>query len=84
MIFAVMGLSSASKQVTARSLGSGPLLRSMEATEDGGVVTSKWLVAWLMEAGHASDKEPSPILDETDAVRRRLGIVLRRTTSASM
>src|SRR5579863_3735206 len=80
MIFAVMGLSSASKQVTARSLGSGPLLRSMEATENG-VVASKWLDAGPMEAGHASDMEPSPMLDETDAVRRRLGMVFRRTTS---
>src|SRR6266850_8611715 len=45
MIFAVMGLSSASKHVTARSLRSGPLLISMEVTEDGGVLTSIWLVA---------------------------------------
>lgn len=84
MIFAVMGLSSASRHVTARSLGSGPLFRSIETTEDGGVVTSKWPDVWPTEGGHASDKEPSPILDETDAVRRRLGIVFRRCTSASM
>src|SRR6266403_5489187 len=78
IIFAVMGLSSASRHVTARSLGSGPLLRSMEATEDGGVVTSKWPEVGPMEAGQASDKDPSPILDDTDAVRRRLGIEFRR------
>src|SRR5712672_331923 len=84
IILAVMGLSSASRHVTARSLGSGPLLRSMEATEDGGVLTSIWPDTWPMEVGQASDNGPSPILDETDAVRRRLGIEFRRITSASM
>lgn len=40
MIFAVMGLSSANKQVTARSCGSGARFRSIDTTEDGGVCTS--------------------------------------------
>lgn len=77
MIFAVMGLSSARRQVTARSLGSGALFRSIEATDDGGVLSSNWPGAWGTAAVHESDSDPSPVV-ETEAVRRRLGIELRR------
>lgn len=41
MIFAVIGLSSANRQVTARSCGSGAFFRSIDTTDDGGVCTSK-------------------------------------------
>lgn len=83
MILAVIGLSSASKHVTARSCGSGALLRSMDATDDGGVWISH-LVPASCDAGadHASDCEPSPLVD-TDAVRKRLGIEFRRWMSPS-
>ena len=37
-------------------------------TEDR-VLTSKWLEVWPTEVGHASDQDPSPILDETDTVQ---------------
>ncbi len=75
MILAVIGLSSASRHVTARSLGSGPFRRSIECTDDGGVL----VVPCPTEEFHVSDPEPSPAL-ETDAVLRRLGIEFRRST----
>ena len=42
MIFAVMGLSSASRQVTTLSFGSGALRKSIECTDDAGVLVSSF------------------------------------------
>lgn len=83
MIFAVIGLSSASRHVTARSFGSGALFRSIEATDDGGVFSSNWPGVCGTAPDHESDPDPSPVVD-TEAVRKRLGIELRRETSPSM
>ena len=80
MIFAVIGLSSANRHVTARSLGSGARFRSIDATEDGGVSNCTGVTGTAFD--HESDTEPSPVVD-TDAVRSRLGIELRRDTSPS-
>ena len=80
MIFAVIGLSSASRHVTALSWGSGARFRSMDATDDGGVHR-----AGSCEAGadQLSDCEPSPLVVDTEAVRSRLGIEFRRWMSPS-
>ena len=80
MIFAVMGLSSASRHVNARSLGSTGRRRSSDPeVDDGGVVSSGICVN---EPGQASESEPSSVV-ETDAVRSRLGIEFRRIPSMS-
>jgi hypothetical protein len=89
MIFAVMGLSSASKQVTARSCGSGFLrrstgsgLRESERSTFSGFQSSDatddggvWASPWLCtEPELTSEPEPSPEwLVDTEAVRSRLG-----------
>lgn len=77
IILAVIGLSSASKHVTALSCGSGILFRSTDATDDGDVWISHLPVSCEVGADHASDCEPSPLV-ETDAVLSRLGIEFRR------
>ena len=73
MIFAAIGLSSASRHVTARS-------GEPEFDDDGAV--SKWLDTCDRAVSRRSDSEPSPLM-ETDAVGRRLGIEYRRETSLS-
>lgn len=83
MIFAVIGLSSANKQVTALSCGSGALFKSIEATDEGGVLcASHFPVSWDAVADQESDCEPSPLV-EIEAVRNRLGMELRRWMSPS-
>ena len=74
IILAVIGLSSASKHVTARSLGSGCLLKSTESIDEAGVP-----VSGMLPLAHVSEPEFSPVL-EMEAVRNRLGMVLRRST----
>ena len=82
MIFAVIGLSSASRHVTARSFGSGARFRSIDATDDGGVCSSNGAAACAaVPPDHESDTDPSVV--DTDAVRSRLGIEFRRETSPS-
>ena len=84
MILAVMGLSSANKHVTARSFGSGARLRSIETTDDGGVLGSNCPDAWCCStAPPDQESETEPSVVETDAVRSRLGIEFRRETSPS-
>lgn len=76
IILAVIGLSSANRHVNARSAGSGPLLRSTECTDEGGVPKSNCGDACPPDDCHCSEPEPSPPLDvEIDAVRSRLGMV---------
>ena len=86
MILAVIGLSSASRHVTALSCGSGARLRSIEATDEGGVCDGMlWMSHRLVScdgADQVSDCEPSPLVD-TDAVLKRLGMELRRWMSPS-
>lgn len=80
MIFAVIGLSSANRHVTARSLGSGARFKSIDATDDGGVSNCTGVIGTAFD--HESDTDPSPVVD-TEAVRSRLGMELRRDTSPS-
>lgn len=92
MIFAVIGLSSANKQVTDRSFGSGPLFRSTLATELGGVVVpaSPYCVeevdAWPIDIddGGQADMSDSPMLEETEAVLSLEGMELRLFPSGSI
>lgn len=74
IIFMEMGLSSANKQVTARS----PESDLREVTDDGGVLSST--TGDEPTCVHKSDVVPGSEL-ETDAVRKRLGMELRRSTS---
>lgn len=91
IIFAVMGLSSANRQVTDRSFGSGHLFKSTLATDDGGVlapvspycVDVDALPIDIDDGGH-TDISDSPMLEDTDAVLSLLGIEFRLFPSASI
>jgi hypothetical protein len=77
-IFWLIGLSSATRHVTARSLAESMGFLSPEPSDDRGIPSSKWLVRGRDHTSDESEDAWSTL--DIDAVRNRLGIEFLRAS----